>query len=69
MDHGVPPAKPKAGRRRFGQPKAGRRRLTEPAKSQPSLQVVAEQTGDTSEDTAAVADDEPAFADADDKRF
>jgi hypothetical protein len=69
MDHGVPPAKPKAGRRRFGQPKAGRRRLTELAKSQPSLQVVAEQTGDTSEDTAAVADDEPTFADADDKRF
>lgn len=69
MDHGVPPAKPKAGRRRFGQPKAGRRRLAELAKSQPSLQVVAEQTGDTSEDTAAVADDEPAFADLDDKRF
>jgi hypothetical protein len=69
MDHGVPLAKPKAGRRRFGQPKAGRRRLTELAKSQPSLQVVAEQTGDTSEDTAAVADDEPAFADLDDKRF
>jgi hypothetical protein len=69
MDHGVPQAKPKAGRRRFGQPKDGRRRPAELPKGQPSLQVAAKQTGDTSEDTAVVADDEPAFAHLEDKRF
>jgi hypothetical protein len=40
-----------------------------PGPNQPSLQVVAEQTGDSPEDTAAVGNDDPTSADLEAKRF